>query len=192
MAREPKHKPEPEPKPAESQSPTPEGEFEIDPDATAALIDELGKDRDRLAEENKRLLLAAAELQNQVRTLRETGPKDVTEAKRQVLASVARDVVQAVDTFDLALNLDPSTIAVASMMQGVSAIRDGLLKALAQHGITPFAPQPNDAFEPGKHEAVMVQPAEGIDPGHIVAAYQVGYVLHERILRPAKVAVAPT
>lgn len=165
--------------------------FEVDPDQTAALIDELTRERDRLSEENKKLLLGAADLQNQVRVLRETGPKDVSEARRQVLGSVARDVVQALDTFDLALNHDPSTVSAAAIMQGVAAIRDGLLKALAQHGIVPFAPRPNDPFEPGRHEAVMVQPAQGIEPGRIVMAFQVGYALHDRILRPAKVSVAP-
>lgn len=168
------------------------GEFNIDPDETAHLIDELTADRDKLSEENKRLLLAAAELQNQVRILRETGPKDVAEAKRQVLASVARDVVQAIDTFDLALSHDPSTVAAASIMQGVSQIRDGLLKSLAQHAITPFAPQPGDEFEPGKHEAVTMMAAEGVPPGCVVTTFQVGYALHDRILRPAKVAVAPS
>jgi molecular chaperone GrpE len=190
MARDPKpdpHAPINQPDPASGRD-----AFETDPDQTAALIDELERERDRLSEENKKLLLAAAELQNQVRSLRETGPKDVSEARRQVLASVARDVVQAIDTFDLALNHDPSAVSAQSIMQGVAAIRDGLLKSLAQHGITPFAPQPNDPFEPGRHEAVTMMPAEGVEPGRISASFQVGYALHDRILRPAKVAVAPT
>lgn len=191
MARDPKPDPETTPPHPADQAGRDHG-FDIDPDQTAALIDELARDRDRLADENKRLLLAAADLQNQVRILRETGPKDVAEARRQTLAGVARDLIQAIDTFDLALNHDPSTVSAASILQGVSAIRDALLKNLAQHGITAFAPQPNDPFEPGKHEAVMVQPNSSIHPGHIVAAYQVGYALHDRVLRPAKVAVAPT
>lgn len=190
MAREPK--PDPQTPPQPDDTARPERTFDIDPDQTAALIDDMTRERDRLADENKRLLLGAADLQNQVRSLRETGPKDVAEARRQVLSSVARDVVQALDTFDLALNHDPATVSAASIMQGVAAIRDGLRKALAQHGITAFAPQPNDPFEPGKHEAVMVQPSPDVLPGHVVAAYQVGYALHDRILRPAKVAVAPT
>lgn len=183
-----------EPKPDRNTPPDdapPPGEYSIDPDETAALIDDLSHERDRLSEENNRLLLAAAELQNQVRTLRETGPKDVAEARRQVLASVARDVVQAVDTFELALNHDPATVPAASIMQGVVAIREGLLKALAHHGIHPFAPAPNDPFEPGRHEAVTVMSAEGVEPGRVVATFQVGYALHDRVLRPAKVAVAP-
>ena len=168
------------------------GAFEIDPDETAALIDELSTERERLAEENKRLLMGAAELQNQVRTLRETGPKDVAEARRQVLASVARDVVQAIDTFDLALGHDPSTVSAESIIQGIGAIREALLKALKDHGILPFAPKPNDPFEPGRHEAVTMQPGENIEPGHIVATFQAGYLMHDRVLRPAKVSVAPS
>ena len=187
MQRDPK----PESQPP-NDAPRDERAFDIDPDQTAAMIDELNAERERLSEENKRLLLAAAELQNQVRSLRETGPKDVAEARRQVLASVARDVVQTLDTFDLALNHDPSTVSAASIMQGVQAIRDAFLKALAQHGITPFAPQPNDPFEPGRHEAVTMMPAPGVEPGRVAASFQVGYILHDRVLRPAKVAVAPT
>ncbi|MCA9287965.1 MAG: nucleotide exchange factor GrpE [Phycisphaerales bacterium] len=175
-----------------SGEPDATGGFEIDPDETAALIDELSAERERLAEENKRLLMGAAELQNQVRTLRETGPKDVAEARRQVLASVARDVVQAIDTFDLALGHDASTVSAESIMQGIGAIREALLKALKDHGISPFAPKPNDPFEPGRHEAVTMQPGENIEPGHIVATFQVGYLMHDRVLRPAKVSVAPS
>lgn len=191
MPRDPKPDRE-TPPPQPDDAARDERSFDIDPDQTAAMIDELAAERDRLAEENKRLLLAAAELQNQVRTLRETGPKDVAEARRQTLAGVARDLIQAIDTFDLALGHDPSTVSAASILQGVTAIREGLLRNLSQHGITAFAPQPNDHFEPGKHEAVTMMPAPGVEPGRVAASFQVGYALHDRILRPAKVAVAPT
>ncbi|MFA6044633.1 MAG: nucleotide exchange factor GrpE [Phycisphaerales bacterium] len=113
-------------------------------------------------------------------------------AKQQGIASVVTSVVPVLDHFDLALMQDPSKASAEQIMAGVRVIREELLKALAQRGVGVIAPQPNDEFNPGRHEAVMQQPADGIFPGHIVQCFQLGYTLGpERVLRPAKVVVAP-
>ncbi len=52
-------------------------------------------------------------------------------------------------------------------------------------------PGPNDEFDPQRHLAVARRAAEGVEPGRIVELYQTGYTLGDRVLRPAKVVVAP-
>ena len=118
-------------------------------------------------------------------------------AKQQGVASVAGSVATVVDHFDTALTQTSKNANPEQILAGLRLIRDELVKALSQHGVTQLNPQPGELFEPGKHEAVMQQKAEGIDPGHVVSTFQCGYTLAasggtpERVLRPAKVIVAP-
>ena len=76
-----------------------------------------------------------------------------------------------------------------------SVIREELLKILSQNGVTLITPAKNDEFMPGRHEAVTQLPSEGAESGRVSQLFQSGYLLTslsgERVLRPAKVAVAP-
>jgi len=112
-------------------------------------------------------------------------------AKREGAKSIVSAVVPVIDHFDLALAQDTSKVSADQLAQGVKIIRDELMKALASHGVATIVPQKNDLFEPGKHAAVMQQPAEGVDSGHVVACFQAGYTFNDQVLRPAKVSVAP-
>lgn len=116
-------------------------------------------------------------------------------ARREGAAGVVTAVVPVLDHFDHALALDPAKASADQVMAGVKVIRDELLKALAGRGVSLILPSPGDEFVPGRHEAVMQQPAPGVKPGRIVNTFQPGYVLidvgQERVLRPAKVVVAP-
>ncbi|GJQ29323.1 MAG: protein GrpE [Phycisphaerae bacterium] len=113
-------------------------------------------------------------------------------ARQDGAAEVIKTVVGAIDHFDIALNADLSKATPDQIVQGVRVIREELLKTLAQHGVSLINPAPGELFEPGRHEAVMQMPKEGIAPGHVVQMFQAGYMLGEsRVLRPAKVAVAP-
>jgi molecular chaperone GrpE len=76
-------------------------------------------------------------------------------------------------------------------MDGVKVIRQELLKALESGGVTVISPQPGDEFDPNRHSAIMQQPAEGVEPGRVSATFQPGYALGDRVIRSAKVAVAP-
>lgn len=112
-------------------------------------------------------------------------------AKREGAKSIVSAVVPVIDHFDLALAQDTSKVSADQLAQGVRIIRDELMKALASHGVSTIVPQKNDLFEPGKHAAVMQQPADGVESGHVVACFQAGYTFNEQVLRPAKVSVAP-
>lgn len=117
-------------------------------------------------------------------------------ARIEGAARVASSVVTVIDHFDNALAQDLSKASPQQVLAGVQAIRDELLKILSQHGVSIIRPSPNDEFTPGRHEAVMQQPSDGIEPGRIVSTFQAGYALAiptgERVLRPAKVSVAPS
>jgi len=161
--------------------PPPEGEAAALQDKLAALTAELQDAKDRA-------LRLMADYQNYQR--RAFNNEEV--AKQQGIASVVSSVVPILDHFDIALTQDPAKATAEQIIAGVRVIREELLKALVQRGVGVIAPQPNDQFNPGRHEAIMQQPAEGVAPGHIVSCFQAGYTLGpERVLRPAKVVVAP-
>lgn len=114
------------------------------------------------------------------------------QARQDGVAEVAKTVVGAIDHFDIALNADLSKATAEQIVSGVRVIREELLKTLAQHGVGLINPAQGELFQPGRHEAVMQMAQDGIESGHIVQTFQAGYTLGaERVLRPAKVAVAP-
>ena len=121
-------------------------------------------------------------------------------AKQMGVAALATAVTGVIDHFDHALNQQPKGPEAQQVLAGLSVIRDELLKALQQHGVTQINPAPNDEFVPGRHEAIMQKAQEGVEPGRVVSTFQPGYALTtpgsapggERVLRAAKVAVAPT
>jgi molecular chaperone GrpE len=73
---------------------------------------------------------------------------------------------------------------------GVGLVYDQLLHTLAGHGLTEVVVEDGMAFDPEVHEAVMTQPSDDHDEGAVVQVMERGYLLHGRLLRPAKVIVA--
>jgi molecular chaperone GrpE len=156
----------------------------IDLDGVLEQLDQLTRERDDLKE---RAVRALADFQNYQRR----AALNEQEARRQGLSAVVHSLLAPLDHLDLALHQDESAATAAALKQGVQSVRDEILRALASHGVEPIRPAPGDEFTPGRHEAMLEQPAEGVPPGRISLAFQTGYALGERVLRPAKVAVAP-
>jgi molecular chaperone GrpE len=73
---------------------------------------------------------------------------------------------------------------------GVALVQEQLVNTLAGHGLTEIVVEPGVAFDPEVHEAVMTQPSDDHDEGAVVQVMERGYLLHGRLLRPAKVVVA--
>ncbi|GJM18282.1 MAG: hypothetical protein DHS20C14_04950 [Phycisphaeraceae bacterium] len=113
------------------------------------------------------------------------------EAGTQALSGVLQGIIPVLDNFDLALAQDPETVTAQQVVGGVAVIRDELMRVLRSYGVAPIAPAVGDEFNPVEHEAMLRQSAEGVEPGHIALALGVGYKLGDRVIRPAKVAVAP-
>ncbi len=180
----------PRPKPE-----TPDPSDPIDPaEASAAggdaltelqrRIDALELERD---EARSQALRSLADFQNfQRRAL-----QNEAEAKRQGVTSVLSSVLPVLDHFDLALTQATPDDASRRIMDGVRVIRQELVRALEVHGVSLINPQPNDPFDPNRHSAIMQQPGDSVESGNVSACFQPGYVLGDRVIRSAKVAVAP-
>lgn len=159
-------------------------ELENPEEAADARLDDLRREMDEL---NSKYLRTLADYQNSQRR----AASNENEARQQGATGVVRAVLTVMDHFDLALAQDMSRASTEQIAGGVRVIRDELARVLQSQGVTPIMPEPGTPFDPMQHEAVMQQAAPGVEPGHIAAALQAGYMLGTRVIRPAKVSVAP-
>jgi molecular chaperone GrpE len=144
-----------------------------------------------LAEMKDRLLRTLAEMEN----LRKRTEREVTDARLYGVASFARDVLGVADNIRRALDAVPAE-ARAHASAGMKALVDGveltereLLKALEKNGVRQFTPH-GEKFDPNVHQAMFEVPDPSVPAGSIVQVMQPGYMIGERVLRPALVAVA--
>lgn len=128
----------------------------------------------------------AADYQN----FRRRATNNEAEARTQAKTGVVQSFIPVLDHFDMALGQNIETVSAKQVVGGVKLIRDEVMRVLTGFGVTQIAPEPGGEFDPRLHEAMTQQPAEGIEPGCIAAVFAVGYLLGERVVRPAKVAVA--
>jgi molecular chaperone GrpE len=156
---------------------------EISEDA-AAIIEKLQKERDDAIEARTRAL---ADYQNFQRRARENEARE----REMGIAEVARSLIPVLDQFEMALGQDSGETTVESLLKGIEIVRDELSKALNKTGVTSIEPVVGDVFDPTCQEAMLQQPLEGVEPGHVSMVVQSGWSLKNQILRPAKVAIAP-
>ena len=162
------------------------GELEHPPEAeeiVETLLDTIAQ-RD---ETQARLLRAAADHQNYQRR----AANNEREAREMGVRGVVASLIPLIDQFELAMSQDPAKVPGETIVMGVKMIRDEFLRVLAAYGVAPIAPEVGDEFNPGDHEAMMQQPAEGVEPGRVSMVMSTGYKLGDRVVRPAKVGVAP-
>lgn len=162
------------------------GELEHPPEAeeiVETLLDTIAQ-RD---ETQARLLRAAADHQNYQRR----AANNEREAREMGVRGVVSSLIPLIDQFEMAMAQDPAKVSGETIVLGVKMIRDEFLRVLAGYGVAPIAPEVGDEFNPGDHEAMMQQPAEGVEPGRVSMVMSTGYKLGDRVVRPAKVGVAP-
>jgi len=113
------------------------------------------------------------------------------EARKLGKSGVLESVITTLDHFEQAMSQDPAKVDASKLAQGLKMIHGELVRALTAHGAGVIEPKPGDEFDPQRHLAITRRAVPGIEPGHIVELFQTGYTLGERVLRPAKVVVAP-
>jgi molecular chaperone GrpE len=153
-------------------------------DEQQATVEALAQERDELFAQLQRV---SADYQNFIRRSQQNTADSIGVAKGDLL----RSLIPVLDHFDHALSSKPESEDGQRLYDGVRIVRDELMKVLEQAGVKRIDVQPGDPFDPHLHEAMMRQPAEGVEPNHVSATLQPGYVFGERTLRAAKVAVAP-
>ncbi|MAC39069.1 MAG: nucleotide exchange factor GrpE [Maricaulis sp.] len=153
-------------------------------DAIVKLTAELDSMRDKL-------LRALAEAEN----TRRRAERDVADARSYAVSSFAKDMLDVSDNLSRAVGaVDPATLdgapdAVKNLVEGVAMTEKALLSKMERHGVKKVDPQPGDAFDPHRHQAVAQIPSDQPN-GRIASVMQTGFVIGERTLRAAMVAVS--
>lgn len=138
----------------------------------------------RITELKDQALRAEAELQN----TRRRSQEEITKVRKFAVESFAESLLPVLDSLEAALNVDNATNE--QLREGSEATQRQLLAALARNLVTEINPQPGDKFDPAQEHAISAVPDSGQQPGAIVAVLQKGYLIAERVLRPALVTVA--
>lgn len=170
---------------------TPEQETAAaDPSAPATeSAEEIAQLRAELAEAKAATLYAQAETQNVRRRLE----KDAQDARAYAATGFARDILSVADNLSRALDVIPAAMredeASKGLVTGLEATQRELDAVFARHGITRIE-SVGQPLDPNRHQAMLEIPSAEAAPGTIVQEMQAGYMIKDRLLRPAMVAVA--
>jgi molecular chaperone GrpE len=115
--------------------------------------------------------------------------RDLAQERRYAQAPLAADLLTALDNLERATAAAEQAGEKGPLVQGVDMVQAQLLDVLRRHGVTRMEPL-GQPFDPNLHEAVMQQPSAKHPPMTVVQVLQAGYMIHERVLRPARVAVS--
>jgi len=126
---------------------------------------------------------AAADLEN----FRKRVLKEKDEMRKYAIEGVLKDLIPVADNLERALA--HSGGGGGALADGVSMTLRQYLAALERYGAKPFDPK-GEQFDPQFHEAMSQIPREGAEPGSVIEVYQRGWMLHDRLVRPAMVVIA--
>lgn len=152
------------------------------------LVKKLEEAEAKAQEHLEKLMRNLAEVDN----LRKRHERELEKAHNFALESFSKELVAVWDSLELGHQ--------AAMQEGadIQKLREGteltlklLVGTMEKFGITQISPAEGDAFNPDFHQAMAMQPKEGVAPNAVVHAIQKGYLLNGRLLRPAMVIVAP-
>lgn len=170
----------PAPEPAAEQAP-------LDQAAASDLAAELEAARAEARTHYDAFLRARAELEN----VRRRAQEDVSKAHKFALEGFAEALVPVLDSLELALKVEAPS--VENLREGAQATLRLLAGAFEKHRLVAIDPL-GERFDPNRHQAISMVPAASTQPpvpaNHVAAVLQKGYLIHDRVLRPALVTVA--
>ncbi|WP_309085945.1 nucleotide exchange factor GrpE [Chelativorans sp.] len=149
----------------------------------------------RLAKENEELKDRAIRLVAEMDNLRKRTQRDVADARSYGIANFARDMLTVSDNLQRALQAvsqearEQADPAMKGLVEGVEITERAMLSALERHGVKRIDPQ-GERFDPHFHQAMFEVPNADVPANTVVQVVQPGYVIGDRVLRPAMVGIA--
>jgi molecular chaperone GrpE len=151
-------------------------------DAAAAQVNEIESLKAQNAELAEQFLRAKAEVEN----IRRRSEDEVAKSRKFAVEGFAESLLPVLDSLEAGLSIQEAT--VQQIREGSEATLKQLQSALARNKVIAIAPAAGEKFDPHHHQAISVVPAEQ-DANTVVAVLQKGYLIAERVLRPALVTV---
>ena len=126
--------------------------------------------------------------------MRKRADRDRKEAENYGGSKLARDLLPVYDNLRRALKSteEAEGNANAALLEGVELTMRELINVFKKHGIEPIVPEVGDKFDPQLHQAMFEAPVPGTKAGDILEVMAEGFMLHDRLLRPAQVGVSST
>lgn len=159
---------------------------------------EAGQEPDRLAQIEaekadlkEKLLRTLADMEN----LRRRTEREVADARTYAVSNFARDMLTVADNFQRAIDSVPAEAraagdpALKALIEGVELTERDMLKTLERYGVKRLDPE-GQKFDPNLHQAMFEVPNPNVPSGTVIQVVQTGYVIGDRVLRPALVGVA--
>ena len=158
---------------------------ELDAFALEGELEAVRAERDDFRD---RFMRALADAENS----RKRADRDRREAEQYGSTRLARDLLPVYDNLSRALAAIPeeSRAASAALIEGVELTQRELTKVMDKHGVKAVSPAIGDMFDPQNHEAMFEAPVPGTKAGQIIQVMTEGFMLYDRLLRPAQVGVS--
>lgn len=160
-----------------------------EPAEEGTLDEALNSLRADLEKAQQDVLYARAEMQN----VRRRMEKDIQDARTYAATGFARDILSVADNLSRALDHVPADLRedekLKNFLAGIEATQRELEKVFGQHGVTRIAAK-GLPLDPNQHQAMLEIPTNEAEPGTVVQEMQAGYMIRDRLLRPAMVGVA--
>lgn len=158
---------------------------DIDGSVDSDELDMLRAERDDMRD---RFMRALADAENS----RKRSERDRREAEQYGGTKLARDMLPVYDNLKRALDAanDETRAQAAALIEGLELTLRELTNVLAKHGVIEISPALGEIFDPQLHQAMFEAPVGGTKAGQIIQVMTVGFLLHDRLLRPAQVGVS--
>ena len=184
-----KTQPQDDPAVAAELKGVPEDMLEGADEAGNSVADDVARLQEQLEVAQQDVLYARAETQNVRRRLE----KDIADARAYAATGFARDILSVADNLARALDAVPADLRdddkFKGLVAGIEATAREIDKVFGTHGISRIAAK-GLPLDPNQHQAMLEIPSADAEPGTIVQELQAGYMIKDRLLRPAMVAVA--
>ena len=150
-------------------------------------LDTLRAERDALKD---RWMRGLADAENS----RKRSERDRREAENYGGSKLARDLLPVYDYLKRGLEVttDEHREIATALIEGVELTMREIVNVFKKHGIEPIIPEMGDRFDPQNHEAMFEAPVPGTKAGEVIQVMAEGFMLHDRLLRPAQVGVSST
>ena len=168
----------------------PEDEMTLDDLANEEVDENVIELQAEITELKNSYMRALADVENS----RKRADRDRREAENYGGSRLARDLLPVYDNLSRALQMakEDGKEGDKALLEGVELTMRELIGVFKKHGIDPIVPEVGDRFDPQMHEAMFEAPMSGTNAGDIIQVSAVGFMLHDRLLRPAQVGVSST
>jgi len=173
--------------PAEEDAATLDAMFgeQLSEEESASELSEVEQLKKQLADAEKRVLIAHADLDNYRKRARREREDDLKYAAVPLLM----ELLPVIDNLQRAIQAVPEGEQSSGIVQGVKMVEKQLHDAISRRGVETIQAE-GEPFDPNHHEAILQQPSTDVPPGTVLQQTQVGYRLHDRVIRPSQVIVS--